>query len=130
MSNGTPFRYYAAEISYFSGKVRPALRYKGIHFTELLPDVPGVILPRTGLAFIPILVTPEDQTLQDTSDILDALEVRFPSPPLYHLTNNPCLRNGGDKLVNVVRRADQGHSDPHIEHSIHFPLFNIATLLN
>ena len=86
MSKATPFRYYAAEISYFSGKVRPALRYKGIHFTELLPDVAGVILPRTGLAFIPILVTPEDETLQDTSEILDELEVRVPSPPLYPRT--------------------------------------------
>jgi glutathione S-transferase len=83
MSDTEPFRYYASEISYFSAKVRPALRYKGLHFTELLPDVPGVILPRTGLAFIPILVTPEDETLQDTSDILDALEERIPSPPLY-----------------------------------------------
>ena len=77
------YRYYAAEISYFSGKVRPALRYKGLHFQELLPDIPNVILPRTGLAFIPILVTPEDETLQDTSDILDELERRHPTPPLY-----------------------------------------------
>ncbi|UCE85701.1 MAG: glutathione S-transferase family protein [Deltaproteobacteria bacterium] len=83
MRNTPPFRYYASEISYFSAKVRPALRYKGIRFTELLPDVRGVILPRTGLAYIPILVTPEDETLQDTSDILDALEARFPAPPLY-----------------------------------------------
>jgi glutathione S-transferase len=42
-----------------------------------------VILPRTGLGFIPILVTPEDETLQDTSEILDELERRFPEPPLY-----------------------------------------------
>ncbi len=33
-----PFRFYAAEVSYFSGKVRPALRAKGIPFVELLPD--------------------------------------------------------------------------------------------
>ena len=51
MNETAPFRYYASEISYFSGKVRPALRYKGIPFTELLPDVRGIILPRTGLAF-------------------------------------------------------------------------------
>ncbi len=78
-----PFRFYAAEISYFSAKVRPALRYKGVHFLELAPDYRNVILPRTGLAFIPIVVTPEDDTWQDTSDILDALERRIPIPPLY-----------------------------------------------
>lgn len=77
------YRFYAADISYFSGKVRPALRYKGIHHVELLPDVANVIRPRTGLVFIPIVVTPEDETLQDTSDILDEIERRFPLPALY-----------------------------------------------
>jgi glutathione S-transferase len=81
-----PYLYFGVEISYFSAKVRPALRYKGLHFLELLPDYRGVILPRTGLAFIPVLVTPEDETLQDTSEILDALEARHPSPPLYPTT--------------------------------------------
>jgi glutathione S-transferase len=81
-----PYRFYAAEISYFSAKVRPALRAKGIHYLEILPDYRGVILPRTGMAFIPILVTPEDETWQDTSAILDALEAREPTPPLYPTT--------------------------------------------
>ena len=81
-----PYRFYAAEISYFSAKVRPALRYKGVHFWELRPDFQNVILPRTGLAFIPIVVTPEDETWQDTSEILDALEARVPAPPLYPAT--------------------------------------------
>jgi glutathione S-transferase len=81
-----PYLFYAAEISYFSGKVRPALRYKGVHFRELLPDFQNVILPRTGLAFIPVVVTPDDETWQDTSDILDALERRVPDPPLYPTT--------------------------------------------
>jgi len=81
-----PYRFYAAEISYFSAKVRPALRQKGVHYVELLPDFRGVILPRTGLAFIPIVVTPDDETWQDTSDILDALEGRVPAPALYPTT--------------------------------------------
>ncbi|MCC6848884.1 MAG: glutathione S-transferase family protein [Deltaproteobacteria bacterium] len=81
-----PFAFYAAEISYFSAKVRPALRYKDVHYRELLPDYHGVILPRTGLAFIPIVVTPEDDTWQDTSAILDNLEARIPAPPLYPST--------------------------------------------
>jgi glutathione S-transferase len=82
----SPYRFYAAEISYFSAKVRPALRYKGVHYLELLPDYRNVILPRTGMAFIPIVVTPDDETWQDTSDILDALERRVPWPPLYPTT--------------------------------------------
>ena len=85
MNSDSVYRFYAAEISYFSAKVRPALRYKGLHFVELLPTPEAyrdVILKRTGLGFIPVVVTPEDETLQDTSDILDALELRHPEPPL------------------------------------------------
>jgi glutathione S-transferase len=41
---------------------------------------------RTGLGFIPILVTPEDETWQDSSEILDRLEARHPTPPLFPQT--------------------------------------------
>ena len=85
----TPYRFYASEISYFSGKVRPALRQKGIFFVEHLPTPAAyrdVIRPRTGLGFIPILVTPDDETWQDTSEILDALERRYPEPALVPAT--------------------------------------------
>lgn len=80
------YRFYASEVSYFSAKVRPALRSKRIPYIELLATPEAyrqVIRPRTGLGFIPVIVTPEDETLQDTSEILDALEQRFPEPPLY-----------------------------------------------
>jgi glutathione S-transferase len=83
------WRFYAALPSYFSAKVRPALRLKGIPFEEIAPTPQvyrDVILARTGLAFIPILVSPDDETLQDTSEILDALEARFPKPALYPAT--------------------------------------------
>ena len=90
------WRFYAAEISYFSAKVRPALRYKGIPFFEILPTPRAyreVILPRTGLGFIPVIVTPEDETWQDTSDILDRLEARFPDPPLHPKGPVQCIAN-------------------------------------
>lgn len=80
------FRFYASDFSYFSAKVRPALRYKRVPYVELLATPEAyrrVIRPRTGLGFIPVIVTPEDETWQDTSEILDALEARFPDPPLY-----------------------------------------------
>jgi len=83
------FRFYACEVSYFSAKVRPALRYKRLPFIEILPTPEAyrqVIRPRTGLSFIPVVVTPDDEALQDTSEILDTLEARFPEPPLYPTT--------------------------------------------
>src|SRR5262245_29342483 len=86
LQRDTFYRFYASEFSYFSAKVRPALRYKRIAYVEILSTPQAyqeVIVPRTGLAFIPVVVTAEDETLQDTSEILDALEQRFPDPPLY-----------------------------------------------
>src|SRR5262249_36936327 len=71
------FRLYAADVSYFSAKVRPAFRYKRVPYVEVLPTRAAyreVIRPRTGLAMIPLVITPEDDTWQDSSDILDALE--------------------------------------------------------
>lgn len=66
--------------------MRPALRYKGVPFEEI-PPTPQVyreiIIPRTGLAFIPVLISPEDEVFQDSSDILDELERRIPEPAIY-----------------------------------------------
>src|SRR5262245_59924726 len=83
------YRLYAAEISYFSGKVRPAFRYKRVPCLEILPTPAAyrqVIRPRVGFNMIPVVVTPDDETWQDSSDILDALEARHPDPPLYPTT--------------------------------------------
>ncbi|MDX2165480.1 MAG: glutathione S-transferase family protein [Deltaproteobacteria bacterium] len=87
------YRLYGSDVSYFTAKVRPALRYKRVPYVELLATPEAyrdVIIPRTGLAFIPVVVTDRDETLQDTSAILDALEERFPQPPLY--PSDPVLR--------------------------------------
>lgn len=80
-----PYRFHAFDVSYFSAKVRPALRYKQLWFEELRADLREV-QRRTGLGFIPILVTPEDETWQDSSDIFDRLEARHPDPPLFPST--------------------------------------------
>lgn len=85
----TFFRLYSTEVSYFSAKVRPALRYKRLPFVDLLSTREAfrkVIRPRTGLGFIPVLLTPDDEVLQDTSVMLDELERRYPDPPLFPRT--------------------------------------------
>jgi glutathione S-transferase len=80
-----PYRFHAFEVSYFSAKVRPALRHKQLWYEELRADLREV-QRRTGLGFIPILVTPEGETWQDSSEILDRLEARHPEPPLFPRT--------------------------------------------
>ena len=80
------YRLYGAPLSYYSGKARAYLRYKGIDFEEVLttPEVyKSVVVGRTGVAMIPVLVSPDDIAVQDTSEIIDFLEERFPEPPVY-----------------------------------------------
>lgn len=79
---GRPYLFHAFEVSYFSGKVRPALRYKRLWYEEVRADL-RLIQQRTGLGFIPIVITPEDETWQDSTDIYDHLEARCPEPPLF-----------------------------------------------
>ena len=83
------YKLYMAEESYFSAKVRPGFRWKRVPHVEVLATTRvyrEVLRPRTGLRMIPVVVGPDDETLQDSSEILDALEARYPDPPLYPTT--------------------------------------------
>ena len=75
-----------AEVSYYTGKVRAYLRYKGIPFEEITAsrDVyRNIIIPRTGVRFIPVLISDEDVAVQDTTEIIDHLERRYPAGSVY-----------------------------------------------
>lgn len=85
MNQKGPYIFHAADVSYFSGKVRPALPHKALWYREVAPDYKQ-IRERTGMTFIPVLMTPEGEGWQDTSTILDRLEERHPDPPLYPTT--------------------------------------------
>ncbi len=85
MTADQPYVFHAFEVSYFSAKVRPALRYKRLWVDEVRADY-GLIRERTGLTFIPMLITPDDEAWQDSTDIYDRLEARHPEPPLFPAT--------------------------------------------
>ena len=80
-----PYLFHGADVSYFSGKVRPALPQKSLWYREVVPNLKQIVA-RTGVAFIPVLMTPDGEAWQDTSTILDRLEAAHPAPPLYPKT--------------------------------------------
>lgn len=93
MTETRPYKLYGMEHSYYTGKVRPYLRYKDIPFQEILSTLlvyQRFIQPRTGVRFIPVLQSPEDEVVQDTSEIIEFLEARFPDRPVLPAT--PCQR--------------------------------------
>ncbi len=80
-----PWSFYAAPMSYFSAKIRPALYYKKIEFAEIWPtrEVQKTILAKTGVRFIPVIETDTGEMLQDTPRMLERIEDLRPNPPIF-----------------------------------------------
>ena len=75
--------------SLYTGKVRSYLIKKGLPYRENFPHHPrfgAEVVPAVRLVVVPVLETPEGQFIQDTSDIIDALESRFPKSPMVPST--------------------------------------------
>lgn len=79
---------YGWQLSLYSGKARAYLRYKKIPFVEQPPTfwTLRAIRKKTGASVMPVVVTPDGEWLQDTSHIIDVLEVRFQEPPVLPRT--------------------------------------------
>ncbi len=85
MPQTSPYIFHGADVSYFSGKVRPAFAQKSLWMREVMPDILE-IKRRTGLHFFPAVETPAGDMWQDTSDILDRLEAAPGSAAYPHDT--------------------------------------------
>lgn len=83
----TDYILYGGDHSYFTGKARAYLRYKGLDFEERMAtrDVyKQIILPNIGAPIIPVLHnTAADEYVQDTTDIIDYLENLHPQASVY-----------------------------------------------
>ena len=74
---------YGSPFSYFTGKVRAYLQWKQIPYDEVQSTAEvfrEVILPRVGFAVIPVVTTPEGETLQESTDIIEVLVQRHGGP--------------------------------------------------
>lgn len=94
----TQHQLIGAEVSLYTGKLRSYLKYKGIPFEESIASKDvyrDVIIPRTGVSYIPVFITDDDVALQDTTEIIDFLEQRYPEHSIY--PTGPC-----QKLVSLL----------------------------
>lgn len=75
------YALYGAPLSLYTGKARAYLTFKQLPYEEIFSSLSvykKIIIPKTGVRFIPIVKTPEGEYLQDTSVIIDTLETRHP----------------------------------------------------
>ena len=79
-------KFYGGPLSLYSGKARAYLDWKGVDYEEILSSTEvykNIILPRVGRPVIPVMVTEDDQTLQDTTLIIDHFEEQLGGPSVY-----------------------------------------------
>ena len=77
---------YGGELSYFTGKARAYLNWKGVDYEERLATrevYKNIIVPRIGYPMIPVLVAPDDEIIQDTTEIIDHFEAADPEPSVF-----------------------------------------------
>jgi len=75
------YTLYGAEFSLYSGKIRSYMRYKRLDYEEVFSSIgiyKKIIVPKTGVKFIPVVKTPQGDYLQDTSVIIDQIEQDAP----------------------------------------------------
>ncbi len=116
------YRLYGAEFSLYSGKARSYLRKKGISFEEITSTADvykKFIIPRTGVRYIPVVQTPKDEVYQDTTAIIDELELRFPDHSVYP-------ESPKQKLVSLLLEvyADEWLVIPAMHYRWNYPAMN------
>jgi len=77
------YKYYGWEASYFAGKIRGYLNYKGVDYTEKsvsLFDMTYKLPKNTGRRGIPALETKDGEWFCDTPLIMEEMEKRHPTP--------------------------------------------------
>ena len=77
---------YGGDHSLYTGKARAYLRFKGLDWEEKTASreiYKTVLLPKTGVAIVPVLATADGRYVQDTTDIIDFLEAAHPGVSVY-----------------------------------------------
>ncbi len=79
------FRIFGIELSPYSMKARSYFRYKQIPHEWIPRDAATMaeFQKYAKLPLVPLVVTPEDEGLQDSTPILEKMERRFPDPSIY-----------------------------------------------
>ncbi len=76
------YRVFGSEMSPYSVKVRSYFRYKGIPH-EWCEGQGEEAKKFQKLPLVPVVATPEGEGLQDSTPIIEKMEVRFPEPSIH-----------------------------------------------
>jgi glutathione S-transferase len=120
-----PVRLIGHEFSLYSGKARAYLRHKQIPFVEsATPEDRELIDQHVGRRVIPVVVTADGEYVQDTTQIIDYFERRYPERSVY--PEGPWQR-----LVSLLFEVygDEWLVLPAMHYRWHFKRDNLAYVL-
>jgi glutathione S-transferase len=95
----TPYTLYVMSNSPYSDKIRMYLRLKRLPVIEVRENLRNretVLRARTGKTMVPVVITPTDEAMNDSTHITRALETAHPEPALRPADPG---RRGFDALV-------------------------------
>lgn len=79
-----PYLLYTMQNSPYSDKIRAFLLYKKLPVAEHLENAEtrfSVLQARTGKTMVPVVITPDDRAMNDSTSIAALLEEAIPQPP-------------------------------------------------
>lgn len=83
-TSAVPVRLLGHDFSLYSGKARAYLRHKQVPFVEgVTPEDRQLIQERVGRRVIPVVVAPNGDCIQDTTEIIDYFERLYPERSVY-----------------------------------------------
>ncbi len=85
MTTTAPFRIYGSEMSPYSVKVRSYFRYKGLPHQWLMRNASNQAdyQKHAKLPLIPLVVTPNEEGMQDSTPIIERVEAMHPQPAVH-----------------------------------------------
>jgi glutathione S-transferase len=97
------YRVFGAEMSPYSVKVRSYFRYKGIPHQWILRNAESGkdYAKYARLPIVPLVVTPQDIGIQDSTPIIDKMEMLFPQPSI----------NPDDRVTNFISELIEEFGD-------------------
>src|SRR5438552_5099519 len=97
------YRVFGAEMSPYSVKVRAYFRYKGIPHQWILRNAESQAdyAKYAKLPIIPLVLTPQDVGIQDSTPIIDKMEMLFPQPSI----------NPDDRVANFISELIEEFGD-------------------
>ncbi len=86
-----PYKIFGSEMSPYSVKVRAWFRYKALpHLWLQRAWRSDEFKARARLPLIPLVITPDDRALQDSTPLIETLEAEHPAPSIH--PEDPALR--------------------------------------